>query len=106
MNMVYGNSYMFQVKWKDPDQIYDIADAIEDSKASAMIETNTESIKVILFNTFNRYAYDIYKKCNGEKIMQLDPFTLSLILEFFDLRVSDKEKVIILCPGDFEVFKI
>lgn len=105
-NMICGSAYMFQVKWEDPDQIFDIAEIIEDSRASAMIETDTEHIKVILFNTFNRHAYDIYKKAHGEHIMQLDPFTVSLILNFFDLEVSEKEKFIILCPGDFEVYKV
>lgn len=44
---------------------------------------------VILYNTFNSRAYDIYRYMDGKNIQNLDSFTISMLFKILGIDIKD-----------------
>lgn len=106
MNIICGNSYIFRKEKINEDTFDAVLDIVRSVKASAIICHTTRDIYVILYNCFNKHAYDCYRACKADHINQLDPWTVSLFLEFFGLPAGNDCKHLILSDNNFTVFNL
>lgn len=106
MNIINGNAYIFRKEKINEDTFDAVLDLVRNYKGSSIIGHTTRDVYVILYNCFNKHAYDLYRACKADHINQLDPWTFSLILEFFALPADNRDRHLILSDNNFTVFNL
>lgn len=78
----YGNIYIINFD-KDRSGL-DIVKALENFKGDSMVLNGCDTWYVILYNTFNKPAYDFYYDFKGKSIHKLETLTGSILLNVIE----------------------
>lgn len=81
----YGNCYIIKKKIKEIE-LPDLFNILSKSKYKCFIYKNDINYFIIIINTFNGPAHDIYFDLQGNYIYKLDTITLGILFEIIDSR--------------------
>lgn len=83
-----GNVYRFTVSGHEPIEGY-----LRKHGFNALVICHKESRDIILWDTFNRPAYNCYYDLCGYGIHKLDSFSFALILECLGIDVGEGKNI-------------
>lgn len=88
----YGNVYFIRF-YKRETLKFEILNWITNYKGSVMFLEGKDFDYLILYNTFNKPAYDCYYDLNGSNIRKLETITAGILLDMIDNVSLEKELV-------------
>lgn len=80
----YGNCYLIKKRKDRYINMIDVINISSQSKYKTIIGQSTNYLYVLIINTFNRPAYDLYYDLKGDHIYKLDGFSTGAIIEMLE----------------------
>lgn len=80
----YGNCYLIKIKKTRYNNMVDIISRCAEFKYQTYINQSKDNIYVLIINTFNRPAHDLYFDLKGDHIFKLDGFSSGVLLEMLE----------------------